>query len=142
MLNGLVHAHSGLRWVVLILLIWTILSAFLQWQRAENQNSVKKTAFYALIFTHIQALLGLVLYFTSTKVDFTAEFMKDKVYRFFMVEHATLMLLAIILITVGYSRSKKAANYNKTIFWFYLAGLLLILLSIPWPWMGYGTKWF
>jgi hypothetical protein len=56
-----------------------------------------------------------------------------------------MMILAIIIISVGYIMAKKVAPEKKAfsrIFWAYLVGLILILASIPWPSMGYGTSWF
>jgi hypothetical protein len=56
-----------------------------------------------------------------------------------------MMILAIVVISVGYIRAKKIAPEKqafKRIFWAYLIGLILILASIPWPFMGYGTRWF
>jgi membrane protein DedA with SNARE-associated domain len=71
--------------------------------------------------------------------------MKDAMSRFFLVEHTSMMILAIVVISVGYIRAKKIAPEKqafKRIFWAYLIGLILILASIPWPFMGYGTRWF
>jgi len=71
--------------------------------------------------------------------------MKVAVNRFFLVEHPSLMIFAVLLITIGYSRAKRATSdamaFRRT-FWFYLVGLVLILLGIPWPMQGYGTGWF
>ena len=88
----------------------------------------------AMAVTHLQVILGLVLYFQSAKVA----------NRFFAVEHFSLMLLAAILITIGYSWSKRTTENKQGViaFAFYLAGLLSILGGIPWPWMDYGTGWF
>jgi membrane protein DedA with SNARE-associated domain len=71
------------------------------------------------------------------------EAMKQEVTRFFMVEHFTGMLLAIILITVGYVIGKRALPEKsaKIIFWFYTIALLLILAFIPWPFRGLGGGW-
>lgn len=142
----LVHAHSGLRWLVLVFLVLAIVNA------ARKQNgqtaygaSDKRVSLLALIFTHVQLLLGLGLYFISPKVAFTAETMSNTVSRFYTVEHTSLMLIAIILITIGYSRAKRQATDAqkfKTTFRFYLIGLILILVSIPWPFRGLGAGWF
>ena len=71
--------------------------------------------------------------------------MSDKLYRFYTVEHTTGMLIAIILITIGYSRSKRASEAvtkQRLIGIFYGIGLLLILASIPWPFRIPGAGWF
>ena len=68
-------------------------------------------------------------------------------YRFFGMEHFAGMLIAIALITIGYSKSKKAdtpADKFKKIKVFYLIGFLLILAFIPWPFREnlHVTSWF
>lgn len=105
----------------------------------------KKLGLFALIFTHTQFLLGIILYFLSPKVVFSGIAMKDSVLRFYLVEHLSLMTLAVVLITIGYSKSKKASTDSKKlklIFGFFLVGLILILAGIPWPFQNYGTGWF
>jgi membrane protein DedA with SNARE-associated domain len=96
--------------------------------------------------THIQLLGGLILYFISPYVKFEGGVMKDAVARFYTVEHISMMLIAVALITIGYSKAKRAANSaakGKTTFWFYLIGLLVILAAIPWPFRsGLGGGWY
>lgn len=145
MYNGLVHAHSGLRWVVLILLLVAIFNAFSKKSSGQWTPKDKKITLFAMIFTHIQLLIGLVLYFISPLVEFSEGFMSNPVYRFYSVEHISLMLIAIALITVGYSKSKKATTDAKkfgAVATFYLIGLILILVSIPWPFRDLGAGWF
>ncbi|MEM8567235.1 MAG: cytochrome B [Bacteroidota bacterium] len=140
------HTHSGLRWLVLISLVIAIVNAF---GKMNGLNAFtardKKYGLLALIFSHLQFSLGLVLYFISPRVVFSGAVMKDSVLRFFLVEHVCLMTTAVLLITLGYSKSKRAALDSKkfkTTFWFFLIGLILILIGIPWPFQNYGTGWF
>lgn len=94
---------------------------------------------------HLQLIVGLVLYFMSAKVQFVSGMMKEKVMRFYAVEHLALMLIAIILITIGYAKSKRALTDNsrfKLGFYYFLGALILILLGIPWPWQDLGGSWF
>jgi len=145
MYNGLLHAHSGLRWVVLILLLAAIFNAFSKKKSGVWTAKDKKISLFAMIFVHVQLLIGLVLYFISPKVSFTEGFMKDDLLRFYTIEHVLLMVVAIALITVGYSKSKKSAtDANKfgAVARFYLVGLILILGSIPWPFRDLGAGWF
>lgn len=142
MYEGLKHAHSGLRWVVLVLLILAVAGAYRSWKGGAAGS---KMPLYAMIATHVQLLLGLWLYFISPYVKFTEGFMKDPLLRFYSVEHLTLMLLAILTITIGYSRAKRKPTEDgrgRTTFLYYLIGLLLILLAIPWPFRGLGAGWF
>ena len=144
MYPGLVHAHSGLRWVALVLLVAAVVVAIGKWQgRSGYTDGNRKLYLFTLIAVHTQLLIGLVLYFISPKVDFSQ--MSDKLYRFYTVEHTTGMLIAIILITIGYSRSKRATDAitkQRLVGIFYGIGLLLILASIPWPFRNLGAGWF
>jgi hypothetical protein len=142
----LVHAHSGFRWVVLILLVLAVVNAFRKW-RGKNAftDSDRKLNLFALISAHLQLVFGFLLYFISPKVIFSAAAMKDAVLRFFLVEHSFMMVIAIALITIGYSRAKRTdvdeLKFRRT-FILYAFGLLVILGGIPWPFLEYGAKWF
>ena len=90
---------------------------------------------FALISTHIQAFLGLVLYFVSPNVMFSdmGAVMKSNVYRYWTVEHIVLMLIAVVLITIGYSKSKKAltdAAKHRTVAIFFTIAAILVIAGI------------
>jgi uncharacterized membrane protein len=146
MYNGLLHAHSGLRWVVLVLLIAALVKAFSGWKGQRSyEKSDRLTALFALIFTHIQLLIGFALYFMSPKVKFADGMMQSSLFRFYTVEHLITMLLGIVLITIGFSTAKRAVDAvqkHKKIAVFYGIGLLLILVGIPWPFRALGAGWF
>ena len=144
MYNMLLHAHSGLRWLVLFFLIAAIATAWSNWSK-KAAYPLGKMPLFGFIFTHVQLLLGFILYFISQKVEFASGVMKESMLRFYTVEHISLMLVAIVLITLGYRKAKKQApapEGHKTIFTYYLIGLILILVSIPWPFRGFGAGWF
>lgn len=148
MLSGIKHAHSGLRWILLILLILAVVNAFIGWRNNKSYTDKdKKIHLFAMIFVHIQVLIGLISYSLNLggKVDFGG--MKgNSVVRFFTVEHMTMMLLAVIVITIGFSRAKKIEDASlrfRLIFITYFIGLLLILAGIPWPFRAaLGAGWF
>lgn len=144
MYPGLVHAHSGLRWIALILLVAAVVVAVSKWQgRSGYTDGNRKLYLFTLIAVHTQLLIGLVLYFISPKVNFGL--MSEKIYRFYTVEHTAGMLIAIVLITIGYSRSKRANDAltkQRLVGIFYGLGLLLILASIPWPFRITGAGWY
>lgn len=146
MYNGLLHAHSGLRWILLALIIWALAKAFIGWMgNKEYQKSDRLSALFALIFTHIQLLIGLILYFISPFVRFGNGVMQDSVARFYTIEHITMMILAIALITFGFSSAKRleaSLAKHKRIAITYGIGLLIMLASIPWPFRGLGAGWF
>lgn len=143
--NILQHAHSGLRWLVLISIILAIVAALTQWNRASQNGKQLRFASIALRITHLQLLVGLVIYFISPKVQFAGDIMGNAVTRFYTVEHLLMMIIAIALITVGYSRAKRLTSTSgkaKTVFWFYLIGLVIMLASIPWPFReALGGSW-
>lgn len=141
------HAHSGLRWLVLAALLIAIGQAFSAWRSGTAYPGKTTPVLLGLIFTHIQLILGLVLYLgLSPYVRFEGDIMGDSLIRFYTVEHFVGMILAIVLITVGYARAKRQAGTPrgyKTVFWFYLIGLILIIASIPWPFRaGLNGAWF
>lgn len=142
-MNILVSAHSGLRWIALILLLLAIYNAF----TANNYEKKHRLVnMFAMISLHTQLLIGLALYFTSAKVQFTEGWMKSAMYRFYGMEHLMGMLIAIVLVTIGHSKSKKAtesaAKFKAIKLWYVLA-LILILAFIPWPFRtALGAGWF
>ena len=128
------QTHSGVRYLVLILLVAVIVKSFMgfvgkkPFEKIDNQLSL-----FLLIFTHIQGLAGLILYFVSPFVKFGSETMSDKTTRFWTVEHLFIMLLAIALITVARSTSKKmtdATARHKRLFLMNTAALLFIIAGI------------
>ncbi len=133
----LTASHSGWRWIVLILLVLAIFSAYRGWKKkAEFTPMDKKMAMFAMIAFHLQWTFGLVLYFISPKVQFVEGFMKNSMLRFYGMEHIVAMTIAFVLITIGYSKSKKVEDGPgkfKKIFVFYLIAFIIILASIPWP---------
>lgn len=143
MQTGLIHLHNFLRWVILILLVISIAKAYAGWQSKKAfAPGDKKIWLFTLISAHTTLLLGLYQVafgrygFLSTTLPAGTSFMKDKFFRFFWVEHPVGMLIAIVLITLGYGMSKKQVSdevkYKKA-FYYFLVALIIILASIPWP---------
>mgnify|MGYP001410734651 CR=1 FL=1 len=147
MYNGLLHAHSGLRWAVLILLVIAIFKALLKWRsNAPFTDGDRKLNLFTMTAAHVQLILGLVLFFISPKVQLSGAAMKEAVYRFYTAEHSVMMLLAIALITIGYSRSKRAVEDAQKFRWafiYFLLALIVLLAGIPWPFReNLGAGWF
>jgi uncharacterized membrane protein YozB (DUF420 family) len=143
MYSFLVHAHSGLRWITLILLLVAIFNALTSKEKYLKKD--KMINLFTMIVLHIQLLIGLVLYFISPKVIFVEGWMKVAQSRFYGMEHFVMMLVAIILVTIGRKKAEKlevpAEKHRKIAVW-YLLGLILILAAIPWPFRNLGTGWF
>ncbi len=142
-MQALVSAHSGLRWIALLLLLLAIINAF----TAKNYEKKHRLVnLFTMITFHTQLVLGIILYFISDKVQFTEGWMKEAMYRFYGMEHLSGMLLAIIAITIGHSKSKKgadaAAKFKAIKLWYVLA-LILVVAFIPWPFRTeLGAGWF
>ncbi|NQY08007.1 MAG: cytochrome B [Flavobacteriales bacterium] len=141
MFDALQGLHSTLRYVVLILLVSAIIKSILGWiQKGDYQKGHNKLSLFTMVFTHIQLLLGLSLYFMSAIVkeahsDMGAA-MKEAVLRFWAVEHISMMIIAAILITIGRRFAKNAeediAKHKKTTI-FFLIAFVIIMAAIPWP---------
>lgn len=144
MTNILSHAHSGLRWVLLILLVISIVNALTRKDLFEKKDRL--IYLFSMVSAHIQLVLGITLYFLSSKVQFMEGWMKTALYRFYGMEHLIGMLLAIVLITIGhikYKKKKENSAKHKTVMVYYVIGLLVILLFIPWPFRpGLMGSWF
>lgn len=147
----LLRSHSGLRWVVLILVLGSIGRALTNMSSGKFTALDDKLSLFSLISAHIQLLLGLGLYFISPFVKAAMEMgmgeaMKDSVMRFWLVEHLTGMLIGIALITVGRVAAKKATEDKakfKKIAIFFTLGLIVILATIPWPFRAEIARgWF
>ena len=137
----LVTLHSYLAYIVLAVLVLAVVNAFAGWLGKKTFSLGKdfRLSLYALIFSHIQLLIGLIVYFTSAKGF--AQFQEMGVgempsaVRQLALEHPTTNILALVLITIGWSLHKKTVT-DRTKFMriaiFYGLGLVLILSQIPW----------
>lgn len=138
--------HSYWAYLVLIVLIIATISAVIKTvgDKEYDANDFRRSLF-TLIVSHIQLLIGLVLYFVSPRLQMFSELgmggvMKDAVNRLYLVEHPFVNIIAVALITIGYSKHKKKLTSNaklKTIAVFYSIALVLFLSRIPWSsWIG------
>jgi uncharacterized membrane protein len=139
--TGMLHLHSVLRWVILVLLLGALYQAF------TKNDSLKKSSLWLLISAHLMFVVGLYQliagrYGITKGIPEGIELMKDKFYRFYWIEHPLMMFIAIALITVARGKAKKGAYKNAG--WLLLVALLLILAAIPWPFrdvVGQGRTW-
>jgi len=139
--TGLLHLHSILRWIILLLLLVCLLQA------VSKSTAVRKTSLWLLISAHLMFVVGLYQLIAGRfgiikGLPEGIELMKDKFYRFFWIEHPILMLLAIILITVARGKAKNL-NY-KSVTVLLIIALLAILVAVPWPFreiVGAGRTW-
>jgi hypothetical protein len=144
-MEALIHGHSGLRWVALILLLVAIGRAFARKNKGLYEQSDRMINMFAMVTLHIQLVLGGILYFISPKVVFVDGWMKVPQARFYGLEHILMMVIAIVLVTIGHGKAKRGtdpAKKHKTIAIWYTIALIVILAAIPWPFRDLGGKWF
>ena len=133
--------HSITRYLVLIALIGVIIQSLVGLIQNKPYGKLEnKAGLYLFIFTHTQFLLGLILYFISPIVIFSGASMKDSTARYWLVEHAFIMLAAIVLISLARITSKKlatdAAKHRRLLIFNTLA-LILIILGISMSGRGF-----
>lgn len=144
MYTGIQHLHSALAYLALIALIIVIVVMLIgSLTGKEFTEKDRKIALIAFVLSHIQLLVGLVLYFLSPiglSLLQAGGAMSDPVARLTALEHPLMNIIAIVLITVGYSRAKKLSTSKakfRSIYMMYAIGLVLILSRIPWEnWIG------
>lgn len=128
--------HSGWAYLALLLLVVAVVNAIIGMNsNKEFTPKDRKISLFGLIATHIQLVIGLILYFVSPLGLAAFGQMSDKALRLTSLEHPLTNIIAIVLITIGWSKHKKAVESKakfKAIALFYGLGLLLILSRIPW----------
>ncbi|SDX97431.1 hypothetical protein SAMN05444411_11324 [Lutibacter oricola] len=133
--------HSYWAYITLIVLIAAVVNAIIGvTSKKEFTAKDLRISLFALIASHIQLLIGFVAYYfssfyTAMKDVGMGEVMKNSALRKPLVEHPLMIIIAIALITIGFSKHKKKENSIskfKTIAIFYTIALILILAVIPW----------
>ncbi len=141
MYTGLLHTHRLVAYLFLLATLGIVLFALSRRLTGSPKNEASMTflAKLSLLSGHTQLLLGLGLYFVGPWFELlttqTAEVMKNVDVRWFAVEHISANIAGIVLITLGNSKRKKAADAeakDKAVLIFFGLGLLLILSRIPW----------
>ncbi|WP_338356774.1 hypothetical protein [Yeosuana marina] len=145
MYNTVITIHSYWAYVVLIVLLIAVINAIYK-SIAGKEYEAKdfRISLFTLIVSHIQLLIGFVLYFVSPRFDLWSELggkvMSNSLARLYLVEHPFVNIIAVTLITIGYSKHKKKLTSQsklKIIAIFYTIALVLFLSRIPWStWMG------
>ncbi|MGL2965562.1 hypothetical protein [Flavobacterium sp. XGLA_31] len=128
--------HKGWAYIALLLLVVAVVNSFLGMSsKKEFTGKDRKIALFGLIATHIQLVVGLILYFVSPLGSAAFGIMKDAALRLTSLEHPLVNIIAITLITIGWSKHKRTTDNVakfKSIAIFFGLGLLLILSRIPW----------
>lgn len=136
----LLASHSLIRWVVIISIITAIVRSFIGWKgnKAFTPND-NKLRLLTVTATHIQAIIGAILYIISPLISYFlhnfSEAVGQRQVRFFGMEHSSMMLLSVVLLTIGSAKAKRkttdAEKFRTMAIWFTIA-FLVMLSSIPW----------
>lgn len=141
MYNTVKIMHSYWAYLVLIVLILAVVNALYKtFSGKEYEAKDFRISLFTLIVSHLQLLMGVLLYFVSPRLDLFGELgmggvMKDAISRLYLVEHPLINIIAVVLITIGYSKHKKKLTSQsklKMIAIFYTIALALFLSRIPW----------
>ncbi|MFT3947277.1 MAG: hypothetical protein QM763_09915 [Agriterribacter sp.] len=140
--------HSLLRWVVVLTLLFALYKAYSGWLSKKTfTRSDNSARLWAVMFVHIEFIIGLVLYFTSPIIEFFRNNFKEAVHqkdvRFFGMEHSVMMLVAVILITIGSAKARRkntdVEKFKTLAIWFTI-GFIIMLISIPWPFSPFAGR--
>lgn len=128
--------HSYWAYIVLGILIFSVVNAVLGFTKKRSfTDKDLRIGLFTLIVSHIQLLIGLGWYFMSPWYKSMKENGIDTGNRLLALEHPIVMILAIVFITIGWSKHKKKIEDTekfKTFSIFYGLALLLVLYRIPW----------
>lgn len=134
MYQGILYLHSIVRYFILIMLIVVIVQSLLGMVNKKQYGSMdNRLGLFLFILTHTQLLIGIILYFISPAVQFSGAAMKEASTRYWLVEHNTAMIIAIILISVARISSKKLANdadKHRRMFILNTIALAIIIVTI------------
>ncbi len=148
MYQTLISYHNLMRWFVLASLILAIYRAYRGYVTkaifSKTDNTIRH---WTATIAHIQLMIGMTLYFHSPIVKYFMQHFKEAVSRlemtFFSLIHSTLMLVAIVLITIGSAKSKRqttdSEKFRTMLVWFSVS-LLLIFMAIPWPFSPFAHR--
>ena len=137
--------HSYWAYLVLLMLIIATVNALIKtFGDKEYEAKDFRKSLFTLIVSHIQLLIGIILYFVSPRLQLWGELggkvMSNSIARLYLVEHPLVNIIAVALITIGYSKHKKKLTSRsklKTIAIFYTIALVLFLSRVPWSsWIG------
>jgi hypothetical protein len=140
MYSFLLPLHSLLRWLVVAGLLSAIGFAYYGLIKSAVFTSVVNAVrHWTATLAHLQLLIGITLYFQSPVVKFRMagngkHFISEQF--FFRYVHITLMVLAVVVITIGSAKAKRQASAPQkyaTLLWWYSAALIIIFIAIPWP---------
>jgi len=135
---GLLHLHSNLPYILLVLILAVLVKSLLGWVQSSPFDKLSnKLVLFSMITIHLQWTIGAILYFVSPNVKSLGEAMGDSLSRLYALEHPLMMTVALVLLTIARSKSKKSedsSNHRRTFILFTIA-TLCIVWSLPPSWL-------
>lgn len=136
---ALLHSHNLLRWVVLALGVLALVKAYQGRAGDRPYAAARRIGVFFTASLHLQLLLGLALFLVSPFIQQAMGDMRttmgDAATRFFVAEHPTIMVGAVVLMTIGGIVAKNAANdaarHRKALVFIGIT-MALLLWGIPW----------
>ncbi|TXE08220.1 hypothetical protein ES711_06840 [Gelidibacter salicanalis] len=133
--------HSYWAYLTLLMIVIAALNALVKYFGKKEFHPIDfRISLFTLIVSHIQLLIGLIVLFAGPYFTVISELgmknvMGDKLLRSNIIEHPLMMIIAVVLITIGYSKHKKKLTSTpkfKVLAIFYTLALISVLAKIPW----------
>ena len=146
MYHILIVLHAYVRWFVLLSLIFAVYKAISGYLTnkafTKSDNAVRH---WTATFAHIQLMIGMILYFQSPVIKYFLNNTSSAgaEYSFFGIIHSTLMLVAIVIVTIGSAMAKRKKTDRekfKTMLLWYSLALVIIFIAIPWPFSPFANR--
>lgn len=137
MLTGILHAHTYFSYLVVAIIVIALIKSIMGLSSKTFGKGDFKLSLFTLIFTHTQALFGLILF--SQHMSNMGSYMSDSALRLRYVEHPVMMIIVAVLATIAHSKSKNvtdAAKTQKTRTILYGISVLMIALRVFPLWMA------
>ncbi len=124
-MNILVEAHSGIRWLVLLALLASIVMAVRNLKGSWGEGSDKVFKITAILFD-IQVTLGFVTYVVAKTWESDDNFIARV--------HPLVMLIAlgVLHMSLGKARKQASTGSYRTLLIGTVLSLALVLAGIPW----------
>lgn len=132
--------HNAWRWLVLLAAVWALVRAWSGWLGKRPWTKADRQAGFLFgISVDIQFLLGLILAIISPILQAAYQDLGSLAmqapFRFYLMEHMPVMIVALILAHVGAVMARKgaddAARHRRAVIWFTLTALAIVV-AIPW----------
>lgn len=140
--------HSVFRWLLLTTVVYSLFRALTGlWSNREFNAFDNRTRHWTATIAHLQLVIGILLYVKSPIPNYfwhqSHEPRRFGEHGFFAVIHASAMVVAVIVITIGSALAKRqeaARNKYKIILISYLLSFLIFLVAMPWPFSPFVSR--